>query len=29
MKLGVVSGSSLTPKGFNAAVEQIKKEAKS
>lgn len=27
--LGVVSGSSLTPKGFNAAVEQIKKEAKS
>ena len=29
VKLGVVSGSSLTPKGFNAAVEQIKKEAKS
>lgn len=29
VKLGVVSGSSLTPKGFNAAVEAIKKEAKS
>ena len=29
VKLGVVSGSSLTPKGFNAAIEQIKKEAQS
>lgn len=29
VKLGVVSGSSLTPKGFNAAIERIKTEAKS
>ncbi len=29
VKLTVVSGSSLTPKGFNAAIELIKKEASS